>query len=99
MKKSCSKGCTVKKDVVYLYQQTMRDMKTNNTNDFSKRTQSQIDSILISNGVLSKPESLGDGRTFYVHDSGIKTRFALKKAGFILELSKANDKGLIFKAY
>lgn len=74
-------------------------MKTNNTNDFSKRTASQVASILISNGVAFKPENLGDGRTFYINDTSIKTRFAIKKAGFILELSKATDKGLIFKAY
>lgn len=74
-------------------------MKTNNTNDSSKRTQSQIASILISNNVAFKPENLGDGRTFYVNDTSIKTRVAIKKAGFILEVSKANDKGLIFKTY
>ncbi len=74
-------------------------MKTNNPNDFSKRTQSQVASILISNGVLFKPENLGDGRTFYVNDTSVKTRFAIKKAGFILELSKADDKGLIFKTH
>jgi len=74
-------------------------MKINNTNDFSKRTQSQVASILIANGVPFKPENLGDGRTFYVNDTSIKTRFAIKKAGFILETSKVNDKGLIFKTY
>lgn len=74
-------------------------MKTNNTNDFSKRTQSQIASILIANGIGFKPENLGDGRTFYINDISIKTRFAIKKAGFILEVSKANDKGLIFKTH
>jgi sugar lactone lactonase YvrE len=74
-------------------------MKTNNTNDFSKRTQSQIASILIANGVSFKPENLGDGRTFYINDTSIKTRFAIKKAGFILEVSKSKDKGLIFKTH
>ena len=74
-------------------------MKKNNTNDFSKRTASQIASILIANGVAFKPENLGDGRTFYVNDNGIRTRFGIKKAGFILELSKVNDKGLIFKTH
>ena len=74
-------------------------MKTNNTNDSSKRTQSQIASILIANGIAFKPENLGDGRTFYINDTSIKTRFAIKKAGFILEVSKANDKGLIFKTH
>ena len=77
----------------------IKKMKTNNTNDFSKRTQSQIASILISNNVAFKPEGLGDGRTFYVNDTSIKTRVAIKKAGFILEVSKANDKGLIFKTH
>ena len=74
-------------------------MKTNNTNDFSKRTASQVASVLNANGITIKPENLGDGRTFYINDTSIKTRFAIKKAGFILELSKANDKGLIFKTH
>ena len=74
-------------------------MKTNNTNDFSKRTASQVASVLNANGITIKPENLGDGRTFYINDTSIKTRVALKKAGFILETSKENDKGLIFKAY
>ena len=58
-------------------------MKTNNQNDFTKRTQSQIASILISNGVAFKCENLGDGRTFYVNDSTLRTRLGIKKAGFI----------------
>jgi len=74
-------------------------MKTNNQNDFTKRTQSQIASILISNGVAFKCENLGDGRTFYVNDSTLRTRLGIKKAGFILCLSTMNDKGLTFKAY
>lgn len=74
-------------------------MKTNNKNDFSKRTASQVSSILIANGVPYKPENLGDGRTFYINDSNIKTRVGIKKAGFILDLSNKNDKGLTFKAY
>lgn len=74
-------------------------MKTNNTNNFIKRTQSQVASILIANGVPFKPENLGDGRTFYVNDSSIKTRVGIKKAGFILELSNVKDKGLTFNAY
>jgi len=74
-------------------------MRKNNTNDFSKRTASQVASILIANGVAFKPENFGDGRTFYVNDSGIRTRFGIKKAGFILDISKADDKGLVFRAY
>lgn len=71
----------------------------NNTNDFSKRTASQVASILIKNGVPFKPENLGDGRMFYVNDSSIKTRVGIKKAGFLLDLSRKNDKGVTFKAY
>tara|TARA_S200002703_G_C3802892_1_gene248273 strand:- start:8032 stop:8256 length:225 start_codon:yes stop_codon:yes gene_type:complete len=74
-------------------------MRINDTNDFSKRTQSKVASILISHGIAFKPENLGDGRTFYINDSTIKTRVGIKKAGFILDLSNQNDKGLTFKAY
>jgi len=74
-------------------------MKTNNTNDFSKRTQSQIASILTAHGIAFKPENMGDGRSFYVNDTTIQTRVGIKKAGFILALSNKNDKGLTFKAY
>ena len=74
-------------------------MTTNNKNDFSKRTQRQVASVLIKNGVAFKPENLGDGRNFYINDNSIKTRVGIKKAGFILELSKKTDNGLTFKAY
>ena len=74
-------------------------MKTNNKNDFSKRTQSQVASILISNGVTAKPENLGDGRNFYLRDTSIKTRMAIKKAGFILLLSDESDKGVTFRTH
>ena len=47
-------------------------MNTNNKNDFSKRTQSQVTSFLIKNGVAFKPENLGDGRTFYINDNSLK---------------------------
>ena len=72
-------------------------MKNNNTNDSAKRTSSQVASILIANGIAFKPENLGDGRTFFLGDTSIKTRVGIKKAGFILEVSKVNDKGLTFK--
>lgn len=65
---------------------------TNNTNDFSKRTKAQIDSILKNNGINFGSENMGDGRTFYVNDSSLKTRVALKKAGFVLCKSNTNDK-------
>lgn len=74
-------------------------MKKNNTNNFRKRTSSQVASILRANGITLKPENLGDGRTFYVNDASLKTRIAIKKAGFILELSKNGDKGCVFKTH
>lgn len=72
---------------------------TNNVNDFSKRTKAQIDLILKNNGIYFSSENMGDGRTFYVNDSSLKTRVALKKSGFILCSSNANDKGITFKTY
>ena len=74
-------------------------MKINNINNFSKRTASQVASILKANGIPFKPENLGDGRTFYINDTNIKTRIGIKKSGFILNLSNENDKGLTFRAY
>jgi len=71
----------------------------NNKNNFSKRTSSQVASILRANGITFKVENLGDGRTFYINDSSLRTRMAIKKAGFILELSKKGDKGCVFKTY
>jgi len=74
-------------------------MKTNNKNDFSKRTANQVKSILKENGVMLNPENFGDGRHFFVNDCSLKTRIKIKKAGFILQLSEENSKGLIFKTY
>ena len=74
-------------------------MKINNTNDYSKRTVSQVASILIANGIAFKPENFGDGRHFYINDCSLRTRIQVKKAGFILEVSEQNSNGLIFKTY
>jgi hypothetical protein len=54
--------------------------KVNNSNNFGKRTASQINSILKSNGLDWKAENLGDGRTFDVRiESNIKNqRIALR---------------------
>jgi uncharacterized protein (DUF983 family) len=70
---------------------------TNNTNDFSKRTAAQVASILKANGLVLKCENLGDGKTFSVLDTTLKTRIALKKCGFILNTSNQSDKYLTFK--
>jgi catalase len=74
-------------------------MKTNDQNNFAKRTQAQVKSILVAHGVDFKPENMGDGRLFSVLDTSIKTRVAIKKAGFILDRSNLNDKVLYFKAF
>lgn len=71
---------------------------TNDTNNFAKRTAAQVNAILAANGILHKAESLGDGNSFQITGtSDIKTRFALKKAGFILLCSNAGDTTLTFK--
>jgi len=71
----------------------------NNANDFSKRTATQVNAILKGYNLPAKAESLGDGRAFYIHDTSIKTRVALKKAGFIRDVAGVNDKGVFFKVF
>ena len=73
--------------------------KMNDSNDSSKRTATQIAAILKSHGIDAKPENMGDGRTFCIRGTGLRTRIAVKRAGFKLELGRAGDKHLIFKAY
>lgn len=74
--------------------------KLNNTNNFGKRTASQVSSILKSNGFDCKAENSGDGRTFHIQiESNIKNRYALKKMGFILCLGKESDKFITFKTH
>jgi hypothetical protein len=72
---------------------------TNNTNDSSKRTASQVAAILIANGCPFKPENTGDGRKFLVNDTSFRTLVQIKKAGFILHQSNATDKVLYFSAF
>jgi hypothetical protein len=74
--------------------------KVNNSNNFGKRTASQVSSILKSNGFDCKAENLGDGRTFDVKiESNIKNRYALKKAGFILCSGKEGDNYITIKTH
>lgn len=74
--------------------------KVNDNNNFGKRTASQVNSILKSNGIDCKAENLGDGRTFGVKiESNIKNRYTLKKAGFILCLGKGGDNYITIKTH
>lgn len=68
-------------------------MKKNDTNNFSKRTASQVRSILRSNGLDAHCLNLGNNRTFsvYVEDT-ITNRVLIKNAGFILRRGCAGDK-------
>lgn len=60
-------------------------MTTNNTNDFTKRTASQIKAILKSNAIaFDYVENQGDNRQFQIGiESNIKNLMKLKQAGFI----------------
>ena len=71
-------------------------MKKNNSNDASKRTENQINSILRSQGIKFKATNEGDGRKFSIPDASLKTRIAIKKAGFILLRSIETDATLYF---
>lgn len=74
-------------------------MKTNNTNDFSKRTAAQIKSILKANGINAKVENKGDNRLFYVEAMPtIKNLMIVKISGFIRTGTIA-DKGIYIKAF
>ena len=74
--------------------------KLNDSNNFSKRNASQVNAILSSAGLNCKVENLGDGRNFIVKiENNIKNRFSLKKAGFLLNISKQGDKYISIKAF
>ena len=60
-------------------------MKTNNTNDFAKRTAGEVRGILSQFNLDLTVQSQGDGNLFMVYDNSIKTRVAIKKAGFLLD--------------
>ena len=71
-------------------------MKTNDKNNFAKRTANAVSSILKSNGIEMKPVNNGDGNMFYVNQNDLATRILVKKAGFILVRSQQIDKQLYF---
>ena len=66
-------------------------MKTNDKNNFAKRTSNIVSSIL---GI--KAVNNGDGNMFYVNQNDLATRILVKKAGFILVRSQQIDKQLYF---
>lgn len=71
----------------------------NNSNDCSKRTASQVNAVLSACGIELKAENQGDGILFSVPCNSLKARISIKKAGFILQRSEANDKICYFKAF
>lgn len=78
-----------------------KTMKTNDTNNFEKRTASQVKSILNEYGLslLIDIDNQGDGNLFSANDNSIKTRVILKKAGFILDRCNAGDKICYFRCH
>ena len=72
---------------------------TNDTNNSQKRTATQVYAILKANGIELKPENMGDGRTFSIPCTALRTRVALKKAGFILVRGAEGDTNLVFKTH
>ena len=69
-------------------------MKTNDKNDFSKRTSKSIEAIL-----KMKVENLGDNRTFLLNSNSFADRVKIKQLGFILTRQNNEDKNIIFKAF
>ena len=72
-------------------------MKTNNSNDFSKRTASQIKAIT-KQKFDGKVYNLGDNRLFMIEaENTILNRMKLKQLGFILD--DGGSSGIYFKAF
>lgn len=76
-----------------------KTMKTNDTNNFEKRTATQVKSILNEYKLNIEIENQGDGNLFSVNDNSIKTRVALKQAGFILDRCNAGEKICYFRCH
>ena len=73
-------------------------MKVNNTNDFSKRTASQVNSILKANGIIGQVFNLGDNKEFELRlEPEIKTLMKLKMAGFLR--TGTTSKSIYFKTF
>jgi len=79
----------------------MTNTKTNNTNDFTKRTSATIKSIISQTNIFDgcKIENMGDNRSFSIIGRvDIKARVELKKTfGFIIEEVAFNT--IYFKTY
>jgi hypothetical protein len=72
----------------------------NNKNDFSKRTASQVKSLLVKNGIDCNVDNLGDNRTFFLNlVPTIQVRVLLTEIGFILCRTNAGDKTINVKCY
>lgn len=72
----------------------------NDINDFSKRSEIQVNSMLRKVGLNKKCENQGDGRCFYYPDCSLKTRIKLKnEVGVIILVSREGDKGIYFKMF
>lgn len=72
-------------------------MRTNNNNDFSKRTASQVKAIT-KQKFDGKVWNTGDGRLFQVEaENSILNRMKLKQLGFILD--DGSNFGIYFKAF
>lgn len=72
----------------------------NNINDFSKRSEIQVNAMLRKVGLNRKCENQGDGRLFYYPDCSLKTRMILKyKVGVIILVSREGDRGIYFKMF
>lgn len=73
---------------------------TNDTNNFAKRNANQVKAVLKANGLnVSTVENMGDGRQFSINCTDIKSRVAIKRAGYILHRSEQNQKYLVFSAW
>lgn len=74
-------------------------MKTNDKNNFAKRTAGEVRGILSQFNLDLTVQNQGDGNLFMVYDNSIKTRFAIKQAGFILDRCNAGEKNCYFRCY
>ena len=76
-------------------------MKTNNTNNFAKRTERTVKSILKANNVtFEQCTNEGDGNLFSITGKDcntIQNKMRLKKAGFLRDESFGNT--IYFKCY
>jgi hypothetical protein len=63
------------------------------------RTANQVNAILSVNSIEFKATNLGDGRKFSINNNELKTRVAVKKAGFILQRCEAIETTCYFYCF